>query len=239
MNNKAKLTGVILAAVLTFGIAGPIYSAAQAPVAVEGDTLEYDSASGIIKANGNVNIKQQDTTLNGAVAEYNLNTKEAYLTGGVKAVQNATTMTAGEIRSYNNTHLVATGDVVLTKGEDRLNGAKLDYYTDREYAVLTGGAHLYTADAVMTSDSIEAFTAEDRAVGHDNVHFVSETRKVDATSDQADYYGPKTGKSKVILKGNAHAVQDGNVLTGSLLTLYLDDKAADAQGRAKLIIQPQ
>lgn len=239
MNKKSLVTGFVLAAMLTLGINSPIYSAAQAPVTVEGDTLEYDAASGVVKASGNVNFTQADTVMTSAAAEYNLNTKEAYLSGGVNARRQDTTLSAGEVRSYENTHLIATGDVLLTKGQDRLNGAKVDYYTDKQYAMVTGGARLVTADAVMTAASLEAFTAENRAVGYDNVHFVSEARNADATADRADYYGPQTGKSKVILTGNAHAVQDGNIFSGSLLTLYLDDKVADAQGRAKLIIQPQ
>lgn len=236
---KAILAGLITLLVVSLGAMNSSYAANTAPVAVEGDTLEYDATSGIVKAKGNVNIKQADTMLFGAVAEYNMNTKEAYITGNVKAVQNETTMIASEIKSYDNNHLVATGDVLLTKGQDKLQGAQVDYYTDKEYALVTGGAQLDTQDAVMMADSIEAFTASDRATGHNNVHFVSQTRKVDATADTADYYGPKNGKSKVVLTGNAHAVQEGNVLTGSLLTIYLDEKAVDAQGRAKLIIQPQ
>ena len=240
MNRKSLITGFVFAAMLILGINSPIYSATQSPVTVEGDTLAYDAASGMIKASGNVNFTQADTVMNSAAAEYNLNTKEAYLSGGVNARQQDTTLSAGEVRSYDNTHLIATGNVLLTKGADRLTGAKVDYYTDKQYAMVTGGTpRLVTADAVMTADSLEAFTAENRAVGHDNVHFVSEARNADATADRADYYGPQTGKSKVILTGNAHAVQDGNIFTGSLLTLYLDDKVADAQGRAKLIIQPQ
>ena len=35
------------------------------------------------------------------------------------------------------------------------------------------------------------------------------------------------------------AVQDGNVLTGNHVIMYLDDSAVDAEGRSKLVIQPK
>jgi len=41
------------------------------------------------------------------------------------------------------------------------------------------------------------------------------------------------------MSGNARAVQEGNTLTGKTLTIYLDDKAMDAQGRSKLVVKPQ
>ena len=38
------------------------------------------------------------------------------------------------------------------------------------------------------------------------------------------------------MTGNARAVQDGNVLVGNTLNLYLDDKAMEGTGRARLVI---
>ena len=92
----------------------------------------------------------------------------------------------------------------------------------------------------MTADKIEAFIKENSATGTGSVHIVSQVRKLDATANMATYYGEPQGQSKVILSGNARAVQDGNVLVGETLTLRLDDKAMDASGgRNKLVITPQ
>ena len=71
------------------------------------------------------------------------------------------------------------------------------------------------------------------------MHIVSDARKLDAVSDHAVYYGSKEQQGKTILTGNARAVQDGNVLTGNTLTLYMDNKVIDVQGRSKLVITPQ
>ena len=117
-------------------------------------------------------------------------------------------------------------------------GPKIDYYTDKEYAIVPGGARLTTTDGVITANQIEAFMKEERAVAEGNVHIVSDTRKLDAVSDHAVYYGKK-GDGKAILTGNARAVQDGNVLTGNVLTIYMDEKAMDSQGRSKLVVTPK
>jgi lipopolysaccharide export system protein LptA len=110
---------------------------------------------------------------------------------------------------------------------------------DKQYSVVTGGARITMPDGYMTCDKLEAFHQEDRAEGHGSVHIVSDKRSLDATSDEATYFGSKTGQSKVILTGNAHAVQDGNILTGKTMTIYLDDKSMDAQGQTKLIVKPE
>lgn len=210
----------------------------QQPVELEADSIDYDSNQGVMVANGNVRMVQNSAVMTGAHAEYNSKTKEAYITGGVEVVKEDATLHSAEIRSYDNTHLVATGDPVLTKGDSTLIGPQIDYYSDKQYAKVTGAGKLTTADSVMTANQIESFFSENRAVAQGDVHIVSATRNIDAVSDQAVYYGNKGEDGKTVLTGNARAVQDGNVLTGNVMTLYLDRKNIDVQGRSKLVIIP-
>lgn len=239
---KAALAVIVAFLLITGAAAGSYAAQKDAPVDLTADTIEYDSNSGLMVAQGGVKITQNTAVITGAQAEYNTKTKESYVSGGVKAVDGDSTLTAAEVRTYNNTHLVASGDPILVKGDSRLEGPNLEYFTDREYALVTGSAKLTTADGIMTADQVEAFTREDRAVGKGNVHIVSDVHKLDARAEQAVYYGVKSTENanKVILSGNARAVQDGNTLTGNTLTLYLDNKAMEADGgRNKLVIKPQ
>lgn len=233
-----RVVAGLFALALSFGPVAP-GQAAGSPVELAAEAIEYDTAQGVAIATGGVRITRDNVVMTGDKAEYNTKTQEALVTGNVKVVQGDATLTADQVQAYQNNHIVATGGVVLVKADSQLTGPRLDYYTDREYAIVGGGARLTTQDAVMTADKIEAFIAEDRAVGTGNVHIVSDTRKLDATADQATYYSAKTGQGRVVLTGNARAVQDGNVLTGNTLTVYLDDKAMDAQGRTRLVIKPQ
>ncbi len=241
LNNK--LAGMLLVLALSFSVVPQIYAAQNKPVELTADTIDYDSVKGIVTAQGGVRVTQENAVLTGASAEYNTKTQETYITGGVKAVKDDAVLTCAEVRSYDNTHLVATGDALLVKGDNSLSGPKIDYYSDKDYAIVPANGHLTTPDGFMTADKIEAFLKEDRAVSTGNVHVVSDVRKLDATSDVAVYYGAKYAaqdeRGKVVLTGNARAVQDGNVLTGNTLTIRLDDKAMDAQGRTKLVIVPK
>lgn len=238
-----RLVTIFLTFLLITSTSTSIYAAQKnAPVEMTADTIEYDSTKGIMIAEGGVKLTQGSAIITGAQAEYNTKTQEAYITGGIKAVDGDTMLTAAEVRSYNNTHLIAAGDALLVKGDSRLAGPKIEYFSDREYALVNGWAKLTTPGGIMTADQVEAFTGEDRAVGKGNVHIVSDTHKLNATAEQAVYYGAKASQNanKVILSGNARAVQDGNTLTGNMLTIYLDGKAMEASGgRNKLVIKPQ
>ncbi|HWR44318.1 LptA/OstA family protein [Sporomusa sp.] len=213
---------------------------AKTPVEIAADSIDYDSASGIMLATGGVRITQGQAVMTGAKAEYNTKSQEGHLTGGVNAVNQDATLTAAEVKTYkNNTHLIAMGDAVLTKGDQRLTGPKIEYFSETQYALVPENGKIEMPDGTMTADKIEAFIPENSATGTGSVHIVSPARKLDATSNTATYYGDPKGQSKVILNGNARAIQDGNILTGETLTLRLDEKAMDAQGRTKLIITPQ
>lgn len=234
-----KLSRIILVLALTLGMVTQIYAAQNKPFELAADVIEYDSASGVMTGQGSVKLTQDNAVMTGSNVQYNTKTKEAHITGGVKLVQDNAVMTAEELLSYDNNHIIATGGVELVQGQNTLTGPQLDYYADKAYAVINQSARLTMPDGIMTADKIEAYLNDNQVTGTGHVHLVSETRQLDATSEQAIYYGAKGETGKVILSGNARAVQEGNVLTGNKLTLYLEDKAVNAQGRTKLVIQPQ
>lgn len=220
-------------------MATQIYAAQDKPFELAADVIEYDSASGIMTGQGSVKLTQANAVITGSNAQYNTKSKEAYVTGNVKLVQDDAVMTAQEVRSYDNNHIIASGGIELVKGESTLTGPEVDYYVDKAYAVINSNARLTMPDGIMTADKIEASLNDNQVTGTGDVHLVSQVRQLDATSDKAVYYGSKGEPGRVILSGNARAVQQGNVLTGNKLTIYLDDKAVNAQGRTQLVIQPQ
>lgn len=236
---KKRLIVYALAIFCSLGSAS-LYAAAGSSPSVEltADTIEYDSTQGVAVAQGGVRIVRDKAVMTGYAVRYNANTGETVLSGGVKVVQDQATLTADEVQSLDGNHMTATGDVVLVKEDQRLTGAQLDYYSDKSYALLSGGARLTTSDAVMTAPQLESWINENRAVGSGGVHIVSELHQVDATADQAIYTSEKE-QGKIVLSGNARAVQQGNTLTGNTLTILLGEKALNAQGRTKLVITPQ
>ena len=191
-------------------------------------------------AQGGVRLTQGTAVLTGDIGEYNTKTKEAVVTGNVKVVKEGSTLTAAEVRAYDEMkRLVATGNALLVHKDGTAAGPYMEYLPDKKYAKITGGSRLTNKDAVVTSAVSEAFFQEDRATADGNVHIVSETRKLDAVSDHAVYYGINGKNGKADLIGNVRAVQDGNVLTGNHVVIYMDDSAMDTEGRSKLVITPK
>jgi len=236
---KHTLTSAIFAVVLVLTLISGAAYANNRPMELTAETIEYDTNTGIVTAVGSVRLVQDGTVLTGSEATYNTKTQAALLKGGVKAVHEDATLTAEQVQAYDNNHLAASGNVVLVKGTSTVVGSRVDYYADRAYAQIISGAKLTTADGTMTADTLEAFFDEDRAIGSGNVRFVSDVHNVDARADQATYYGSQSGPGKIVLSGNARAVQDGNVLTGNQLVIHLQDRAVQAQGRTKLVITPE
>lgn len=253
--NRQFLAGIFTLCLLLSGVAAPfltVFAAPPAnsspadsskkkgPIEIVADTIEYDSTKGVIVAEGSVVITRNQGVMTGAKVEYYEKTKDAYMTGGVKAVDGDATLTSEALRSYNDNHLVATGDVVLTKGTSKVTGPKVEYFSDRQYAVVPADGRVETEDGFMTADFIEAFLDKDSAAGTGHVHVVSPPRQLDATANEGVYYGSPKGQSKAILTGNARAVQEGNVLTGDVLVIKLDEKGMDSHGgRSRLVVTPK
>lgn len=219
-----KLRKIAAAALLSCLLAGgTLYAADEQPMNLSADVLEYDSDSGLVQATGAVHMRRGDAVVTGSRAEYNSRTQEGRVTGGVVLNKEDLRMTAAEVRTSGNAHILADGGVVVKKADKVLTGPQVDYYTDKEYVVINSNARLTMADAEMTSDRIEAYLAENRVIAAGSVHIISQARNLDATSDKATYEGNNRGQ--VVLSGNAVAVQDGNTLRGNTITLYLGDQA--------------
>ena len=242
MIRKSRLMVVALLCLALFCANGSSFAANGGSFELTGDVIEYDSVQGIMVAQGNVRLTQDGAIMTGTNAQYNTKNKEASITGGVHYTKDDLSLDAYQVRSFQDNHLIADGDAVLTKGQNTLHGPQIDYYADRQYALINNGARLDMPDGSMTADQLEAFIAEDRAIGTGNVHIVSGARNLDATAQQAVFYGitgAQDAPGKIVLTGSPRVVQDGNVLTGNTMTIYLDEKAMDAQGRSKLIVKPQ
>jgi len=210
------------------------------PVQIEADTITYNNNRGIAAAEGNVTITQGETIITALRAEYNLNAREGVMSGGVKAIMENASLTADEVRSYdNNERIFARGNVILIKGDNSLTGAEVEYRPAAQYAVSSSG-RIVTKDAVMTANRMEAFFNEERAIGTGNARIVSNTRNIDATANKITYYGMPQENARIILTGNARVLDGVNLLTGEILTINLYDRAVEAQGgRPRLVFVPQ
>lgn len=231
-----KFKKITLTAMFCLAMTSTMYAASDKPVDISGDVIEYDSTTGVMKATGSVRMLQENAIVTGARAEYNSKTKQGKVLGGVHMVKEDIDMTSESVTSLDENHIVAVGNVVMKKAESTLYGPQVDYFSDRQYAIINSNARIVNPDGTMTADKLEAYMAENRAVGTGNAHIVSQTKNLDATGDVATYYGAENQQGKIVLSGNAVAVQDGNTLRGKTLTLYMNDKPA---AEKQVIVQPE
>jgi lipopolysaccharide export system protein LptA len=228
---------VALTAMICLAMTSTLYAASDKPVDISGDVIEYDSTTGMMTATGSVRMIQENAVVTGAKAEYNSKKKEGRITGGAHLVKEDIDMTSDSVTSLDENHIVAVGNVVMKKAESTLYGPQVDYFSDRQYAVINSNARIVNPDGTLTADKLEAYMAENRAVGTGNAHIVSQTKNLDATGDVATYYGGQEQQGKIVLSGNAVAVQDGNTLRGKTLTLYLDSNKPTTE--KQVIVQPE
>ena len=216
-----KLKKTLALAIVCLVISGANLYAADSnkPIDLSADVVEYDTETGVITATGSVKMLQDNATLTGNIAKYNNKTKEGFVGGNVLVKKENLTIKAAQVVTAGNNQITATGDVVATEADKILTGPKIDYYMDKEYAIIPENAKITMADGTMTADKLEAYTRDNHIFAEGNVHIVSDTKNLEATADKAAYYGEEKGK--VILSGNAMAVQDNNTLRGNNLTLYL------------------
>lgn len=233
MKWKVSVVSVMIAMASSMSIVGAV----DAPIQMNANSIEYDSKNGVLTASDHVVITQDGAVLTGQRAVYNTKSKQGVVTGGVEMEQAGTHLTASQVDIEDAGVFTATGSVDLTKDGNRLTSPRLVYSAKTEKALADGGATLSTADGTLTAPRIEAFMQTKEAIATGGVVIDSPARNMTATSDTAYYYGSQSGQGKIILKGNATATQDGNVLTGNELTLLLDDSELHSSGQSHLVIE--
>ncbi|MBP2632645.1 MAG: OstA family protein [Firmicutes bacterium] len=231
-----KFRKIAFITMICIAMTSTLYAASDKPVDISGDVIEYDSTTGMMTATGSVKMLQDNAIVTGAKAEYNSKNKQGKVTGGVHFVKEDIDMTSESVTSLDENHIVAVGNVVMKKAESTLYGPQVDYYSDKQYAIINTDARIVNPDGTLTADKLESYMADNRIVGTGNAHIVSQTKNLDATGDVATYYGGEGQKGKIVLSGNAVAVQDGNTLRGKTLTLYMNDQSA---AEKQVIVQPE
>ncbi|KAF1683948.1 MULTISPECIES: LptA/OstA family protein [unclassified Veillonella] len=235
-----KLSKVMAITALAASIAVPAW-AATSNMTITADVLQYDGNSGLAQAKGNVVIINEDKTMTGKEGWYNTKTQEARLTGGISMIGTDTSMSAQELHSTNNEQLEAKGNVRLQKENKQVFGDIVTYNTKTEYGTSRGHGKLVMDDAVLTGDYIEGWLGQIRATAQGNVTLHSAKHNLDASADNAVYtQTPGQDDGVAYLTGNAHAVQNGNVLNAPELKLEMKDNSVQTVGgRSTLVITPQ
>lgn len=207
---------------------------------ISADVLTYNGQTKVATAQGNVVIHANEgATMTGASGEYHFEDGSAYLTGGVHYVKGTSTMSADTVHVLGDKTILGTGSVDLYDGEGQrtVRGDQVTYNPDTGYSKVDGNGYVSTPDGSLTAPLIEGNAKEIRFTASGGVQFQSETHQLTGSGDQAVYTkSPDKEDGKVVLTGNAHAVQNGNAFDGPELIFELSDNFVQTRGRSTLVI---
>lgn len=240
MEKKWKKMVFSISVAVLCGLPVGVLQAAARPITITADVLAYDGETRVATADGNVYIRQGETGLTGQHAIYNIKTDVAEVSGNACIVQPDLQVRAAKIEAYQKNHIIAAGNVQAVKGDKRLQGARVDYYIDRNYGIITGHAFLEAQGAKIWANRIEAWLQEVRAVGTGKVRVESSKNQLSATGNMATYT-QTPGKNDGILNltGNVHAVQKVNIVQGPAVQVRAADKSVRTFGRSTLVLIPK
>ena len=86
---------------------------------------------------------------------------------------------------------------------------------------MTAGGTITTQDGTFTADYMEGWMNDEHCKGVGSAHVVSPPRQFEGGGDEAEYFGKESGK--LVLTGNAWAIQENNTLRSQRLTVYLNE----------------
>ena len=224
---KLLARALAMACLASITVAGTLY-AADEPINMDADTVEYDMETGLVNAKGDVLMVQGALKVSGQEAQYNSKTQEGMVEGNVIAVQSDKNMrvTAQKVTSDVQQHMVATGDVYGTMEDKTFSGPIVEYFQPQDYVLIKQGGTITSKDGVFTADEMEGYLNDEHLIGRGNAHVVSQPNDMEAGGDVLNYYGLEQGKA--VLTGNAWAVQYNNTLKSNQLTILL---AKDGQAK--------
>lgn len=225
------------AAAVLISLAGTGMAAADD---ISADVLTYNGQTKVVTAQGNVVIHANEgATMTGASGEYHFDDGSAYLTGGVHYARGASTMSADTVHVLGDKTIRGVGSVDLYDGEAQrtVRGEQVTYNPDTGFSRVEGSAYVSTPDGSLTAPLIEGNAKEIRFTATGGVQFESDVHQLSGSGDQAVYTkSPDAEDGKVVLTGNAYAVQNGNAFRGPELIFELADNFVQTKGRSTLII---
>jgi lipopolysaccharide export system protein LptA len=222
---KKALISALAAGMLAFwplAVSAEGNAAGSEAAHLDADTVEYDMGTGIVKADGNVLMTRGDSKLAGQHAEYNTRTDSGTIRERVVAVRGDMRLTCDEAVSEAMEHITAIGNVKATQEDKSYTGDRVEYYPkDRGHIVMPTGGLVTSDKGTFTAAQIEGWTDENHVIGTGNAHLVCPPKNLEAGGDQMDYQEKERGR--VVVTGNAWAVQGNNTMKSNTLTIYLAD----------------
>lgn len=200
--------------------------------------IRYDVRARLITGTGGVTVADAELWLRAASVEVRLDDEGLRASGDVvvRGTGGAahTTLSAPElVGSLQTRRFVATGGVIVTRGEWTVVGHRVDYDDHRRLAVVTGEPIARFRDATMAARTIQLWLAEERARGEGDVRI----RRGDLVG-QAPRADISARDHRAVLSGGARVDRGPDRVTADVIEVDLDGALVTARGGSRLIITP-
>lgn len=224
-----KLTRAIAVAVMSCALMNTVI-AADAPIELTADTIEYNAQTDMAVANGGVTVKRDGGVLTGNQATYNFKTQEVAITGGVTANKEDMSLKAETLTSSATKEVVAKGSVVLVKADNTVTGEEIHYNQNTNDISMPLGGYATGPQAEIRGDVLAGNLTTNQYTATGNVYLNSKTNDVQSTSDTATYSG--TGQDfNFVATGNVNIKSPSrNIVTNS------DNATYNSAENGKLIL---
>ncbi|MBR1884846.1 MAG: organic solvent tolerance protein OstA [Schwartzia sp.] len=189
---------------------------------LNGDSVEYSVKTGLMTATGNVVLRYEDGVATADFASYNTKDSTGTLTGGVVADKGDMHIVCDRVNILSNTQISAVGNVHARQKDKSVDAPQIDYDSGEQYVRLPSGGTLGAAEGTFTADYMEGWMRDNRCRAVGNAHVISPPKDFEGGGDEAEYFGKESGK--LVLTGNAWAVQGNHTLKSGRLTVYLDER---------------
>jgi lipopolysaccharide export system protein LptA len=130
--------------------------------------------------------------------------------------------------------IVATGQVVVVRGDRRLSGDRIVYNHVTRQGIIDGHADVARGADRLQADYVLADLGRNTAEA--NGHVLLDHGEVHGSADRATYSEPE---QRAVLSGHVKLLQGGDTLTADLATVLLDRDTAIAEGNVELVAYPE
>lgn len=214
--------------------------ATSSPLSISADELVYNANTELVEVTGNVLIKQNGNDVTAQAGTYNTKTQEAVLNGNVQISGPEISGHAAQMNLYGNEKVVGIGNAYFKKGQQELQGDRVEYNTVTGYGNITGNGMIRNEEYQLEAPYINAWTQKIYAKGHGGIKIHGFAQNIYATGEEVEYFQtPNQNDGIAYIRGNAYVEQDGNKFTGETLKVYMDKNIVETEGRSTLIITPQ
>lgn len=193
--------------------------------------IQYELAGKFILS-GNVAFVDTAQSLFGDKITYYESTNISYVEGNVRLVDSSKTLTSDRLRYFDKEEkAIADGNVILRDDKEKVSlfGDHADYDQKIGFARVTGNAVMTKTDSTDADSLIiygglfEMFDDGDRIVVTDSVRLIR--GEIKASCDSLEYLNKV---SQLKLANNPSITQNNQHLTGSSVSLLMNDAAVEA-----------